>query len=162
MNSTEHLTADDRGILIHCPQCRRANRIPFARLHEAGHCGSCKASLPVPSLPVAIDSPRSFAALVRGCSLPVLIDFWAPWCGPCQMIAPEVTKVAAMTAGELLVAKVNTGDQPQIGSSMGIRSIPTFAVFTDGREAERTSGGMPAAQLRAFALNAAKQREARA
>jgi thioredoxin 2 len=162
MNSTEHLTADDRGIVIHCPQCRRANRIPFARLHEASHCASCKTPLPRPSLPVAIDSPASFAALVRSSSLPVLIDFWAPWCGPCQMIAPEVTKVAAIAAGELLVAKVNTEDQPQIGSFMGIRTIPTFAVFFGGREIERTSGGMPAAQLRNFALQAASRREARA
>lgn len=152
MTATAHLTADDRGILIHCPQCQRANRIPFARLHQAGQCGSCKAALPYPSLPVDIDSAACFTALIRSASLPVLVDFWAPWCGPCQMVAPEVTKLATLAAGELLVVKVNTEAQPGIAGNMGIRSIPTFAVFTGGREAERTSGAMPAAQLRMFAL----------
>jgi thioredoxin 2 len=77
------------------------------------------------------------------------------------MVAPEVAKLAALAAGELLVVKVNTEAQPSIGASMGIRSIPTFAVFAAGREVERTSGAMPAAQLRDFALRAASQSEAR-
>lgn len=149
--------ADDRGILISCLQCHRANRVPFARLHQSGQCGSCKAALPHPSLPVEIESAASFTALIRAASLPVFVDFWAPWCGPCQMAAPEVAKLAALTAGELLVVKVNTEAQPGIGASMSIRSIPTFAVFAAGREIERTSGAMPAAQLRAFALRAASQ-----
>ena len=161
MNATAHLTADDRGILIPCPQCHRTNRIPFARLHQGGHCGTCKTALPHPSLPVDIDSAASFTALIRAASLPVLGDFWAPWCGPCQMVAPEVAKLATLAAGELLVVKVNTEAQPGIGASMGIRSIPTFAVFTAGREVERTSGAMSAPQLRDFALRAAGQSEAR-
>jgi thioredoxin 2 len=161
MNTTAHLTADDRGILISCPQCHRANRIPFARLHQNGQCGNCKAALPHPALPVDIDSAASFTALIRAASLPVLVDFWAPWCGPCQMVAPEVARLAALSAGELLVVKVNTEAQPGIGASMGIRSIPTFAVFAAGREVERTSGAMSAPQLRAFALRAANQAEAR-
>ena len=161
MNATAHLAADDRGVLIPCPQCHRANRIPFVRLNQSGQCGSCKAALLHPSLPVDIDSAASFTALIRAASLPVLVDFWAPWCGPCQMVAPEVAKLAALAAGELLVVKVNTEAQPGIGASLGIRSIPTFAVFTAGREVERTSGAMPAAQLRAFALRAANQSEAR-
>ena len=157
MNAPAHLAADDRGILISCPQCHRANRIPFARLHQSGQCGSCKAALPHPALPVEIGSAASFAALIRGASLPVLVDFWAPWCGPCQMVAPEVAKLAAFAAGELLVVKVNTEAQPGIGASMGIRSIPTFAVFAGGREVERASGALPASQLRAFTLRAANQ-----
>jgi thioredoxin 2 len=161
MNATAHLNADDRGILISCPQCHRANRIPFARLHLSGQCGSCKAALRHPALPVDIDSAASFTALIRTASLPVLVDFWAPWCGPCQMVAPEVAKLVELAAGELLVVKVNTEAQPGIGASMSIRSIPTFAVFTGGREVERTSGGMPAAKLRMFALRAANQSEAR-
>lgn len=161
MNAIAHLTADDRGILIHCPQCNCTNRIPFARLHQSGHCGTCKSALPQPSLPVDIDSAASFTALIGAASLPVLVDFWAPWCGPCQMVAPEVAKLATLATGELLIVKVNTEAQPGIGASMGIRSIPTFAVFTAGREAERTSGAMSASQLRAFALRAASQPEAR-
>jgi len=154
MNATEHLTADERGIIVRCSRCERANRVPFSRLADAGHCAQCKSPLPAPSAPVEIASTAAFTALTRHAALPVLIDFWAPWCGPCQMVAPEVAKLAAMTAGEVLVAKVNTEDQPQIGSAMGIRSIPTFAVFAGGREVERASGGMPADQLLAFVRRA--------
>jgi thioredoxin 2 len=155
--STDHLQADEKGIHITCPQCQQANRIPFSRLHLKGKCGSCKAALPLPSLPVEIDSPASFAALASGASLPLLVDFWAPWCGPCLMVAPEVTKLAGLAAGELIVAKVNTEAQPVIAANMGIRSIPTFAVFVGGREVERTSGGSSATRLRAFAMNAAQR-----
>lgn len=111
-------------------------------------------------MPVEIDSAASFSALIHDASLPVLVDFWAPWCGPCQMVAPEVAKAANLAAGELLVVKVNTETQPGIAGSTGIRSIPTFVVFGAGRELERTSGALPAAQLRAFALRAATQRKA--
>ncbi len=161
MSNTPHLAADDRGILIHCPQCHRANRIPFARLHEAGSCGSCRAALPLPALPVEVESEASYAALIAGASLPVLVDFWAPWCGPCQMVAPEVARLASLAVGELLVVKVNTEAQPRIAGRMGIRSIPTFAVFVAGREVERMSGAMPAAQLRTFAMQAARREEVR-
>ena len=157
--STEHLHADEKGIHLACPECQQANRIPFARLHLKGKCGSCKAALPLPALPVEIDSPATYAALVRGASLPLLIDFWAPWCGPCLMVAPEVTKLAGLAAGELIVAKVNTEAQPVIAGNLGIRSIPTFAVFVAGREVERTSGGSSATQLRYFALRAARKAE---
>ena len=104
----------------------------------------------MPALPVAIDSPAVFSALIRNASLPVFIDFWAPWCGPCKVVAPEVGKLATLSAGELLVAKVNTQEQPEIASAMNIRSLPTVAVFAAGRELDRVSGAMPATDLRAF------------
>jgi thioredoxin 2 len=160
MKTATHLMADNRGVVLQCPECHRANRIAFARLNQSGHRGNCQATLPRPSLPVEIDSAASFSALVRGAALPVLVDFLAPWCGPCQMVAPEVAKAANLAAGELLVVKVNNEAQPGIAGSMGIRSIPTFAVFAAGREVGRTSGALPAAQLRAFALRAATQRKA--
>jgi thioredoxin 2 len=158
MKPSGHLTADERGVIINCTQCERANRMPFARLADTAHCAQCKSPIHAPSLPVEIASDATFTALTQQSALPVLVDFWAPWCGPCQMIAPEVAKVAATSAGELLVAKVNTEDQPGIGAAMNIRSIPTFAVFVGGREVERTSGGMPADQLLAFVRRAAGSR----
>jgi thioredoxin 2 len=158
MNTAAHLSADDRGVVLPCPQCQRANRLPFTHLHQNGRCGNCKAALPPPSLPVEIDSESSFRALIRDAALPVLVDFWAPWCGPCQMAAPEVAKLAALASGELLVVKVNTEGQPGLAREMGVRSIPLFAVFSAGREIERTAGAMPAFELRAFALRAASQR----
>lgn len=157
MSAPNHLTADERGLLLPCPSCRKLNRIPFARAGQSGRCGGCKSGLALPSAPVEIGFAAAFQALVRDASLPVLVDFWAPWCGPCQMVAPEVAKVAALAAGELLVAKVNTEASPEIGGAMRIQSIPTFAVFMSGREIERMSGGMPAAQLHAFAMQAVSQ-----
>ncbi|MEO6004686.1 MAG: thioredoxin domain-containing protein [Opitutus sp.] len=154
MSAIGYLTADDRGVILPCPHCQRANRIPFNRLHESGRCGSCQASLPFPELPVAIESPAAFSALIKTASMPVIVDFWAPWCGPCLAVAPEVAKLAALASGELLVAKVNTEAQPEIAGAMNIRSIPTFAVFAGGRERDRMSGAMSAPELRAFALRA--------
>lgn len=159
MTSSDHHSADEGGVLLTCAQCQKTNRIPFNRLHLNGKCGICKAPLPQPSLPVEIDSASSFTSLIRSASLPVLVDFWAPWCGPCRMIAPEVTKLARLTTGELLVIKVNTEAQPSLAGTIGIRSIPTFAVFVGGRELDRTSGGSSANQLRDFALHAIRQAE---
>ena len=90
----------------------------------------------------------------------MFIDFWAPWCGPCQMVAPEIEKLAALASGELLVVKVNTEEQPEIASSMSVRSIPTFAVFAAARELDRMSGAMSAPELRAFARRAIAQPKA--
>lgn len=129
-------------------------------IFRSGHCGTCKTALPHPSMPVDVESAANFTVLIRDASLTVLVDFWAPWCGPCQMVTPEVAKLAALAADELLIVKVNTEAQPGIGASMGIRSIPTFAVFATGREVERTSGAMSAAQLHAFAVRAASQSKA--
>jgi thioredoxin 2 len=159
MSTYDHLTADNRGLILPCPRCQRPNRIPFPRLREAGHCGTCKASLPLPASPVSIDSLDSFSALVHSASLPVFIDFWAPWCGPCKVVAPEVGKLAALTAGELIVAKVNTQEQPEIAHAMNVRSIPTFAVFAAGRELDRMSGAMSAQELRGFAVRAIANRK---
>ena len=88
-------------------------------------------------------------------NLPVFVDFWAEWCGPCRMVAPELVKVAARAAGRFLVVKVNTDAVPELGQRFGIRSIPTMAVFAGGREAARTTGARPAADIEAFVAQAA-------
>ena len=92
----------------------------------------------------------SFDALIQQAAQPVVIDFWAPWCGPCRMVAPEIARVAASHAGRLVVAKVNTDNVPELGERFRIQSSPTMAVFDGGREVARTSGAMPFAQIEAF------------
>jgi thioredoxin 2 len=146
---------DDRGVIVSCPSCQQRNRVPFG--HEVGHrakCKKCGTLLPATAEPVEIPSAEIFDALVSSSSLPVVVDFWAPWCGPCRMVAPELARVAANNAGRYLIVKVNTDAVPELGDRFTIRSIPTMAVFDGGHERARTSGARPAADIEAFIANA--------
>ncbi len=143
-------TLDDKGVIETCACCGRRNRVPFARLPETGVCGQCQTPLPGVAAPLDILSDGVFAALVAGSPLPVVVDFWAPWCGPCRQVAPEIEKVAAAQAGQWLVVKINTEALPGLGARFGIQSIPTMAVFTDGKEAARASGARPASAIAAW------------
>lgn len=104
--------------------------------------------LPV-AKPIALTSSDDFDELVRDSKTPVLVDFWAAWCGPCRMVAPELEKLAAQRQGEAVVAKVDTDAQPDLSARFGIRSIPTLVLFRDGREVRRVSGAMPASAIAA-------------
>jgi len=145
---------DDKGVVTVCAHCGKKNRVPYARLGEAGQCGNCQNELLPPSAPLDVDTEAHFRQVVSQSALPVVVDFWAPWCGPCRMVTPELVKVAAAHAGRWLVVKVDTEALPGLGRRHQIRSIPTMAVFTQGREAARTSGARPAPAIETFVREA--------
>jgi thioredoxin 2 len=147
-------TLDQAGVVVNCPQCGQKNRLRYDRLGAESRCGKCHTALAAPGEPIEVADAASFDALVGSSPLPVVVDFWAPWCGPCRMVAPEIARVAARHAGRYLVVKVNTDAIPELGERFGIRSIPTMAVFRGGREAARTAGARPAAEIEAFIASA--------
>ncbi len=150
------VAGDDRGVIVACPSCGQKNRLAYGRLREATRCGKCKTELPHVEAPVEVSTAADFDGLLAASELPVVVDFWAPWCGPCRMVAPEIEKVAKRQAGRLLVVKVNTDEVGEVGDRLGIRSIPTMAVFRGGREIARTAGARPASDIEAFVANALK------
>jgi len=137
---------DERGVVVTCGSCGRGNRLAYGSLGKASRCGQCKAGLTVPGHPFEVPTTAAFDAAAAG-ALPLVVDFWAPWCGPCRMVAPELEKVARARAGRLLVVKVNIDEQTELAGRYRIQSVPTLAVVARGRELARVSGVRPAHEI---------------
>jgi thioredoxin 2 len=147
-------TADRQGVILGCPSCGRPNRLRYSVLGRTIRCGSCRTNLPPLAEPVEITDSVTFDSAAAGSALPLLVDFWAPWCGPCRMVAPELERVARANAGRYLVIKVNTDVVTEVAARFTIRSIPTLALIVQGRELDRVTGVRPASEIEAFAARA--------
>lgn len=132
-----------------CLDCGQTNRVPVEKLSANPKCGTCGAAL-MPGTAVEIDW-STLQKAARTDEVPLVVDFWAPWCGPCRMMAPEFGKAAAELKGAARLVKLNTEDHPQAGQTYGIRGIPTMIRFENGREARRQSGAMRADAIVAWA-----------
>jgi thioredoxin 2 len=131
---------------IVCPHCLSVNNVPKKESYKKANCGKCKKSL-LDNTPVEL-SESSFDEAVVNSDVPVVVDFWAPWCGPCKMFGPTFEKVATEFPLQALFAKVNTETEQNLGAKMGIRSIPTLIIFKDGKEVHRVSGALDALTLK--------------
>ena len=136
------------SVRLTCATCGQGNRVPLARLGDNPKCGSCGDLLV--SGKVAELDPATHDKAIRTDDLPLLIDYWAPWCGPCRMMAPEFAKAAKAVAPNARFAKINTEDHPQISQRLGIRGIPLLILWHRGREVARLPGARPAAEIAGF------------
>ncbi len=131
-------------MIVDCPSCGVKNRVPAARLDENARCGKCKTSLVPLGATTAVESSSDFIELIKSSPVPVLVDFWAPWCGPCRMVGPELSRVASEKKGQVVIAKVNTDELGDVAGRYDIQAIPTMILFSGGREVKRLQGAMRA------------------
>jgi thioredoxin 2 len=132
-----------------CPNCGVKNRIPGARLADTGRCGSCKVALPPSSAPIDVD-PALFDEITGSAQVPILVDFWADWCGPCHAAAPHVAETAERMGGKALVLKVDVDRHPELAQRFQVPGFPTFVVLKDGREVRRQPGYTTASYMTAW------------
>jgi thioredoxin 2 len=141
------MTADT--LHVACPHCGATNRLPAGRIDEAPSCGRCGKDL-LQGQPLEL-TDANFDAVVAATRRPVLVDFWAPWCGPCRMMAPAFEQAGRQLGARALLVKVNSDDNPALSQRYGIRSIPTLLRLDAGRETKRQSGAVPAGAIVALA-----------
>ena len=149
-------------MVVSCAACGRANRLGFRSLDKDARCGQCHVAVPAVSTPVDVTDAAAFDAALTQSVLPLVVDFWAPWCGPCRMVAPELERVAGNTAGRWLVVKINTEALGDLGGRFNIRSIPTLAVMHQGEEIARAAGARGAADIERFVADSLASGQRRA
>jgi thioredoxin 2 len=137
------------SIISTCASCGTKNRITAGHLSDAGRCGACKASIPPLKEPLDVDE-SAFDEILQAAKVPVFADFWAAWCGPCRMVAPEVKKLAEEMAGRAIILKVDTERHPGIAARYRVQSIPNFVIFRDGRPVRQQAGAVPSSQMRTW------------
>jgi thioredoxin 2 len=135
-----------------CSECKAINRIPTRHLADAGKCGKCSARLPPHGTPIDVASADQFDEIIRSVRVPVVVDFWAAWCGPCRAVAPEVKKAANNLSGKAIVLKVDTDALGEVAQRYQVQSIPNFAVFTGGRLVRQRAGAIDHRQLERWAI----------
>jgi thioredoxin 2 len=144
------IETDHRGLIVSCAKCGQHNRLAYERLNGVPRCAKCGTELHAPGEPVEVGDEAAFDALTTRSALPVLVDFWAEWCGPCKMVAPEMAKVATEGRGRWVIAKVNTEKMSALALRFHVSSIPLLVLFRSGREVARQAGALPASAIRQF------------